>query len=261
MKRLYVLTLSLLFTVSLFGCSEEGDDPPSAKHLSTTAHDKMFDRPNEYADYRATFQTVVFDVERTDKQLIARAWADPESNRHVIRLFIDDVEADIAPDDYIKVEGRLMKPKKKGDSLIPQLHVEQWEKMSYFDAVSPIHDSIAVEQTLEQFGVTVQLQTLESSDSFHYVTLALRNDSATNVLIAPSNMTMTFDGAQTVSPLVENEIDDPLSEELLAPHEARTGTVLFPVSETSPTTIELNVFASSDDYDVSFEPFTFSIDE
>lgn len=170
---------------------------------------------------------------------------------------------DLKDGDFVRVKGTVNKTLEYenlmgGETEAPLIDAESVEKVAAQDVLAPTENSIDVNQTQDQHGVVVTLQKVEFAENETRLYLHVKNNTDQSANIHTFNMKVT-QGSKQYDEESSYGSGYPEIQSDLLPGIETEGVVVFPKLDYAAKEFSLYVEASSDNYNLDFNPYTFLV--
>jgi hypothetical protein len=271
MKKLSVVVLVIVMVLAVSACgatpnnsASQGENTSNTQDstpLSDTEIVAMLTNANDFKGRAVEgLPGVVFNVmSQTEGDYEYQCWADEESEYSFI--IISETNLDLAVDDNIFVNGIVLE-KYSGTNAFggsveaPVIIVTSVDKSdsSIFNLAS---DTIEINQTQEQKGISVTLQKVELANKSTRVFLTVSNESKDKISV------YTFESyiKQGKSQFDSSDIsytEDTLQTDINVGIES-SGILSFQKINSLDEPFTISIDVSSDDWDVKLKPFVFDV--
>lgn len=274
MRRLLILMLLLLVGI-LGACGEDGEKGSSSKGESKAAtepkgvveekdFDKMYTDPKKYKNYEVEFIGKVFvDPERDEDGVYLQVWADGENSEKNLIVAYNEPDFEVSTDDYIRVKGIV------GDSFegenafgasmeMPAIKASKIEAVDYMTAVAPTIKTIEVNEEINQNGFIVSVEKIEIAENETRVYAKVDNQTKDNISFYSFSTKLIVGNKQLEEENVY-EADYPELQSDLIPGTQTEGIIVYPKIDENEEMLKFYAEGSSDNYEITVEPFTFEI--
>ncbi|KAF6511327.1 DUF4352 domain-containing protein [Geobacillus sp. FSL K6-0789] len=273
-KRLsFFLALALLFSTAA-GCSSESSSPSSGDKkesqkqetkapLSKEEFAKMISDPDQYKGSKVDFYAKIFvEPERSDDGVYIQAFADPKNSEQNV-IVVADPKTDVKNEDIIHVVGTVRESFEGENALggtvtAPVIDAEKVEKTDYIKAFSKPLKTIEVNKEINQHGYIVKLSKVEvaEDETRAYVTISNQSNAKINFwehnakLLVGNTQHEKADNFEAGYPEIPSDILPKATVDAIIP---------FPAIDQNEKTIKLYFEGSSENYDITIEPFQFEV--
>lgn len=278
MKRKWILG-SALAVLLLAGCSEDTDKSPEEKTrteesadktsagnkvLDPEDFDKMYSNPKSYKGYEVTYTGKVLQMPEVDEDgVYLQVYAKPEDYEQNTIVFYPDTSFKAAENDYVRITGNIYdeftgENMLGGEVTAPMIKAEKVEKVSYIDAVAPTVETLELNEVKEQHGYKLTLEKIELADTQTRVYFTVANTSKHKISFYDFNSKIIANGKQLENEhIYESDLEELQSE--ILPETSTSGVIIFPALEEGTESIQIYAEGSSENYEISIDPFTFDV--
>lgn len=266
MKK-WSLAMSICAALMLGACGQESgesakkEETSVQKVLDAKQFDKMFTNTKDYIGYDVTFPAVVFDASEKDEDfLYLQVFADPENYEKSTVVLYPDPNFKVNSDDYIQITGTVDdifegENVLGGEFTAPLIEASKIEVIDYMTAVAPTLQTIELNKTVEQHGLSITLEKIEFAKPHTRVYIKAVNNTGTDAYIDADNAKLVVGNKQYETDYFDTDYPE-LPYDLLAGIESE-GILTFPALDPSTTNVQLVLEGHSDDYELDFTPYTF----
>lgn len=280
MKKV-ILAACLVFTLTLLGAcgstektaSNDSKKSEAAKtkevtkgKLAAVDYDKLYSDPKKYKGYEVELTGKIFnEPEKDDKGTYFQMWGDPENSEKNTLVAINDPKLQVKADDYVKIKG-VVKDQFKGKNgfgaevTAPAITADSVEKVDYITAVAPTLKEVKLDKEINQNNIIVTLQKVELAKNQTRVYLKIKNNTQAKASFYSNSAKLIVGSSQ-----LEEEYTSPETTGLkeiqsdILPGVETEGVIVYPAIDPSQTLFKLNAEASSDNYDLDFQPYVFDV--
>jgi hypothetical protein len=280
MKKV-ILAACLVFTLTLLGAcgstektaSNDSKKSEAAKtkevtkgKLAAVDYDKLYSDPKKYKGYEVELTGKIFnEPEKDDKGTYFQMWGDPENSEKNTLVAINDPKLQVKADDYVKIKG-VVKDQFKGKNgfgaevTAPAITADSVEKVDYITAVAPTLKEVKLDKEINQNNIIVTLQKVELAKNQTRVYLKIKNNTQAKASFYSNSAKLIVGTSQ-----LEEEYTSPETTGLkeiqsdILPGVETEGVIVYPAIDPSQTLFKLNAEASSDNYDLDFQPYVFDV--
>lgn len=234
------------------------------KALTKTEFEQMYSDPNKFKGHTVDFYAKIFvQPEKDNNGTYLQAYADPEHSEKNTLISINDSTLDVKTDDIIHVVGTVRK-KFSGENafgaemVAPIIDAQKVEKADYATAFAPTLKSIDVNKEQDQKGYTLKVNKIELAENETRVYVSITNNSKNKISFYDFNSKLVQNGKQFE--LKDNyEANYPKLQSELLPGVNTEGIILFPAVDIKSGNLKLVLEGSSENYDITINPFTYDI--
>lgn len=236
------------------------DSKKSTKTVQKTDIEKLYTNADQFKNYKVDLYVKVFDVEQDDDGTYLQGYNNPEKLSKNTLIMSDDSDLDIKDDDIIHVVGTV-KDKYDGENALggsvsaPRIIADSIEKSDYATAFAPAQKTINVNKTQNQHGFALTLQKVELAEKETRLYVKIENKSQDEISFYDFNAKITADNKQ-IEPKSDLSEYPEIQSEIL-PGVKTEGIIVFPKIDSKTANIILE--GSSENYDITINPFTFEI--
>jgi hypothetical protein len=274
LKKLLLIVVISAFAVFSAACSsdsassdgekntKETKKEESGKLLSPSEFDKMFSDPKKYKGSKVEFYAKVFvEPEKDDDGTYIQAFANNNSDRNAI-IGIEDPDLDVKAEDIIFVSG-VVNDVFEGENLMggsvtaPAIKADKIEKSDYATAFAPAIKTVDVNKEIEQNGYVIKLSKIELAENESRLYVTVSNNTEDNISFYSFNSKIVA-GNQQLEPQDNYDAGYPDIQSDILPGVVSEGVIAFPALPESGT-VKVLLEGSSENYELSFEPFQFEV--
>lgn len=266
-----VFTVAVLMS-SVTGCSsgsdatsadDSGSETSAAKSSETfdaTNYSVLVSDPEAHKGARVEIVgRILGDVERDADGIYFQMFADPKNSEwNTIVAYAGKV--DLKPDDFVRVTGEVT-GQFKGENAFGaeitavQVVADSVEKTDATAAGAPPTKTVAVNKSSDQHGLTITVEKIEYTTEDTRVYVTVKNGTKSNASFYSFNAKAVQGSSQSDA---ESFNDYPEVQSELLPGVSSSGVIAFgKLDETKE--LKLVFEGSTDDWDLDFEPYQFSI--
>ncbi|MCY7923526.1 DUF4352 domain-containing protein [Bacillus spizizenii] len=265
----FILAIVVIITIANIGNSGDSQastattssaSKKSTKTVQKADMEKLYTNANQFKNYKVDLYVKVFDVEQDDDGTYLQGYNNPEKLSKNTLIMSDDSDLDIKDDDIIHVVGTV-KDKYDGENALggsvsaPRIIADSIEKSDYATAFAPAKKTINVDKTQNQHGFALTLQKVELAEKETRLYVKIENKSQDEISFYDFNAKIIADNKQlerkddlSSYPKIQSEILPGVNTE---------GVIVFPKIESKTAKIILE--GSSENYDITINPFTFEV--
>ncbi|MFJ8260257.1 DUF4352 domain-containing protein [Peribacillus asahii] len=269
MKKLLGLSIIFILLFALAACSSSEDtssqekakkDESNGKLLTKEEFNKMYSDPKKYKGSKVDFYAKVFiEPEKDDDGTYLQVYADNNEERNTI-VGIEDPDLEVKVDDIIHVVGTV-KDVFEGENAFggtisaPMITAEKVEVTDYATAFAPVKKTIDVNKKIDQHGYVLKLEKIEIAEKETRAYVTITNNSKDTISFYSFNTKLITGGKQLEQ---TDDYNYPEIQSDILPGVTTEGIIAFPVI---PESGDLKVYmeGSSENYDITIEPFQFDI--
>ncbi|MCP6680765.1 DUF4352 domain-containing protein [Bacillus nakamurai] len=269
MKKLISLIVIGLVVFSLTACgssntkssgsSEETVDKGKTVKKEDLA--KLYTDADKFKNYKVDLYVKVFDVDQDDDGTYLQGYADPDKLGKNTLIMSHDSNLKVKEDDIIHIVGKV-KDKYEGKNALggsvsaPRIVADKIEKSDYATAFAPAEKIIKVNKTENHSGYALTLQKVELAKNQTRVYVSIENKTKDQINFYDFNTKITADNKQ-LEPDSDIEGNYSKIQSDILPGVKTEGVIVFPKLKGQKASIILK--GSSDNYDLTINPFTFEI--
>lgn len=279
-KKIVAILLTACLSFSLSACSggESGSSSTSASQTEVVSNQKeyiseseipnLFTSPDDYKGKYVKLTGQIFATpEQDDDRIALQVWHDPENSSNNFIVYVNGTDSTFSMNDYIVVDGEIMgefsgENAFGGTVTAPMIEADSIEVQSYIDAVHPTIKEITPENAVsEQNGISLKVDKIEFAEDETRIYLTETNATDTkfsmwvySIMVIQSGQQIEQD-TSSMSAYEGNYAE--LSSDIL-PNASSSGVLVFPAMDSS-TGFQLYAEGMSDNYELTFNPFTIDI--
>ncbi|MDV6377150.1 DUF5067 domain-containing protein [Sporosarcina sp. GW1-11] len=270
------LSGSALIVLLLAGCGDDSSTDIKGKSvdveevdskekvLASEDFDKMYTNPKKYKKYEVTYVgKVLQSPEVDDDGIYLQVYAKPEKYEQNTIVYYPDATFKVSESNYVEIVG-IVKDEFVGENMMgaelkmPLIEAKEMKVISYTDAVAPTLQAIDVQEAKDQHGYQLTLEKVELADSQTRVYFTVTNNSKHKINFYDFNSKLIANGKQLEKEeIYESDLKSVQSD--ILPGASSSGVVIYPALEEGTTKIQVYAEGSSDNYELSIEPFMFDV--
>ncbi len=222
----------------------------------------LYSDPQSMKGTEVVLTGVVFtQPEQDETTTYFQMFADIENYEYNTIVAIDDLNLEVAEDDYVRVTGVVGDTFEgeniMGDALTaPIIVATQVEVVSYIDAASPTLLTVEPQQTVSQLGYDVTVTKVEFAQNETRVYVTVANNGSANFSLYDFYSLLIQNGKQYEQEY-HYSAEYPEVQTDLRPGVTTEGIITFPA--VAQESFELVFEGSSDNYEEEFEEYRFEI--
>lgn len=272
--RLIAFTSVVFFALILSACSGgsgtgDGDSKPegatpvsnSSESFDATNYGALVGDPKAHKGAKVEIVGRIFaDIEKDADGTYFQMFADPK-NSEWLTIVASSEDLDVKQDDFVRVIGKV-DGEFKGENAFGaeitavKLIAESVEVVDATAAGAPPTKTLNVGKSSDQHGITITVDKIEYTADDTRVYVTVNNGTKAKASFYSFNAKAVQGSSQSDS---ESFSDYPEIQSELLPGVKSSGVVAFgKLDENAP--LKLVFEASSDDYDLEFAPYQFSIE-
>lgn len=232
-----------------------------AEPLSDSEIKRMYSNPSDYVGATVELVGVIFGgVDYDGDGIYFQMWADPENIDFNTVVAYFDPELTLEDGQYIRITGTIIdvfegENMMGGQIIAPAIQADTLEVISYKDAVRPtIATATAVDNTVEQYGYSVTVQSVELAKEETRAYISATNNGSSEFSLYGFNMVLIQDGTQYE--YTPNYMADyPELQSSIRTGITTEGVVVFPAIQQEPFQIIME--ASSYDWNQPLQEYVF----
>ncbi|MES5396284.1 DUF4352 domain-containing protein [Bacillus amyloliquefaciens] len=270
MKKLISLAAIGMIVFSLAACgnsetksSDKSNEKTTASAKTVKKEDlaKLYTDADKFKNYKVDLYVKVFDVDQDEDGTYLQGYADPEKSSKNTLIMSSNPNLKIKDDDIIHVVGKV-KDKYEGKNALggtvtaPRIVADKIEKSDYATAFAPAEKTIKLNKTENHNGYAMTLQKVELAQSQTRIYISIENKSKDQINFYDFNSKITAANKQ-LEPDSDIEGNYPKIQSEILPGVKTEGVIVFPKLEGQKANIILE--GSSENYDLTIDPFTFEI--
>lgn len=232
--------------------------------LTKAEFEQMYSDPNKFKEYTVDFYAKIFvQPEKNSTSTYFQAFADPEHSEKNTLVRINDPNLDVKTDDIVHIIGTI-KEGREGENAFgakvnaPVIEAQKVEKADYATAFAPTLKSIDIDKEQNQKGYAVKVNKIELAENETRVYVSIANKSKNKINFYTYNSKLVQNGKQFELKDNYQANYTQLQDEIL-PGVNTEGIILFPSVDIKSGKLKLVLEGSSDNYDITINPFTFDI--
>lgn len=271
MKKSFLLLFLSIFVFLLTACGEEAgktersgeSKEPEAKVLTKEEFDRIFSDPKKYKGSKVDFYAKIFvEPEKDQDGTYIQAFANNNSEQNVI-VGIENPSLDVATDDIIHVTGTIEDAFKGenafgGTVTAPLIKADKIEKTDYQTVFAPSKKTINLNKVQNQHGFKLNVQKVELADSETRVYVKITNESKEKIYFYSYDAKLIANNQQ-LEETFNYEANYPEIQSDILPGASTEGIIVFPPIKNDAASFKLHFEGSSDNYDITFEPFVYEV--
>lgn len=242
--------------------SKEGETEADSKKTSGKL-DKLFENPKSFKGKEVTLGGYIWEnkkISSTETELGLEVEVSDESKMAVVSYKEGPLES-IEYDNIVKVTGKVTGTKEIKNMLgikieVPVIEASKVEISDYMNAVAPVYKTVEVNDTAEQYGITVKLDKVEFAESETRFFVTLTNNSSDPVDFYRDNLVVQNKRLHREM-YMSYKAEYPEFDESIEPGASSSGILVF--SRLEAENLKLYIQGNSDNYDIELEPFKFDI--
>ncbi|MCR3761460.1 hypothetical protein KYB31_21030 [Clostridium felsineum] len=264
-KLLAFACVSSILVTFFTGCSsKKAETKVNTTLLSKSEFEKMYPtNSGGYVGRKANFYAKVSnDPKSGDGRVYIQCEAENSLNMNTL-VKVKSSNLDIKKDDVIHVVGHVIKSSgddKSSDSMdgTPTIKATKVEKTDYATAFDPAVKTIQMNQDQNQNGFVITVQKVEVSKNVTRVYLGLSNTSNNTVSINTFESKL-IQGSNQIDISEEQSMNYPQIQTQLMQGIKSQGVLVFKNVNLGGDNVKFTITASSQDYNVQFQPYQFDI--
>lgn len=170
--------------------------------ISLEESKKIYTAPDELKNHCVEIiGKVIFNPDVKDGVTAVQVYEDIENYDNNTIVYIREDNTGIKQDDYLKISGILVDTYDSANVLAsyssaPVIAAENYEKISYMDAVAPTIKELVINETQEQFGYMITVEKVEFSEKETRLYLSVTNNGSDKFNLYSFNTIVVQDGRQ-----------------------------------------------------------------
>lgn len=276
-KFLKIVLISVLvfivLLILLVACSDSDSSGSSINSevkekgvLKKEDYDKIYTDPEKYKGYKVKLTGQVFsEPEKDDEGVYFQMFGDPENSEKNTMVASKDTSLKLKGDQYVEVEGIIVDEFEGenafgGEVTAAAVKASKVKVIDFITATSPTQKTIDVGKTIDQQGLVVQVQKVELAKNQTRVFVKITNNSKMDASFYSSESKLIVNNKQLETEYLDSEesgLQEVQSEML--PNIENEGVLIYPALPNDTKQVKLSIDASTEDYDVEFQPYTFDV--
>lgn len=276
MKKI-TLAICVIFALVLLGAcsdttksssnaSKKSEEVKTKGKLKAEDYVKLYSDPKKYKGYEVELTGKVFtEPEKDDKGTYIQIWGDPENSEKNTLVAIKDPKLNVKTDDYVKVKG-VVQDEYNGENALggkintPMILADSIEVVDYITAVAPTIKEIQVNKEINQNGIVITLQKVEIAKNQSRFYVKVKNNTNSNASFYSNSAKIIVGNKQ-----LEEVYMDPKTTGLqeiqsdILPGIETEGVISYPAIDSQEKSFKLSAEASSDNYELNFNPYVFEV--
>ena len=178
-------------------------------------------------------------------------------------IIIGGADFEIKNDDFVRIRGTVekkidYKSTMGADMSAPLIMTNNIQKVPAQDVLSPTQHSIDVNQSQDQHGIIITIQKIEfaNEETRFYINVKNHTNSKANVYSFSMKVTQ---GTSQYDEQNNYKANYPKLQSDLLPGIETSGIVAFPALDYNAKSLKFNAEASSDNYNINFNPYIFVV--
>ena len=269
MKKRLAACLSIAIILSLSACSGSSAPSSNSSPVSQTPPEPLSERevkmmysdPESYVGSIVELTGQVFsNVEYDSDGVYFQLWADPDNLDLNTIVSYQNPDFEIENNDYVRLTGEVSgvfegENMMGGTIIAPSILAHEIEVLSYKDAIMPtIATASASNNTIEQLGYSVTVQTIELAEQETRVYISIQNNGANEFSLYEFDALLIQDSTQYEHQPNYNA-DYPEYQNNIRPGITTEGVIVFPAIKEEP--FQLILEARSSDWNEDIEEYIF----
>ena len=225
---------------------------------------EVYSNSEKYKNKEVEFYgRVFFGIEKEGEYTFMQLYTNEAGDDDNVIVKIKDNTIDLEDDDVVRVKG-IVKGKRTGKNVfggeVTALEIEgsNIEKVSYSEAFAPALKTIEVNQEINQHGYKMTLQKVELAKKEARAYLKIENATNENLSFYSFNA-VGIQGQQQIKQEDNFGAKYPEIASEIRPNIIEEGIITFKPIDVEGGDFKLEFEGSSDNYDLSFEPFSFDV--
>lgn len=266
MKKKFILLYLISVICLLFvACSTPGNsaDKNKAAILTETEMEQLYSDPESFKGRTVGIYGQIFSLQENDDGVTyLSVWTDPENSERNILITCSQPDSTVKNGDCVRVTGTVQGTAEGENASAvsenaPSILADSTEIVDYTEAFSPALYTYRFRNKVQkQHGYSVKVTKVELAEKETRVYLTVKNNGSDKFSLYSYDSILTQDN-EKFEEQINFYADYPEIRNYLNTGESCDGIICFPAIENSD--FKLILEGSSENYDETFEPFTFDI--